>query len=155
MHLEHSSRRKALALETVSKYSPDLLLISLQPLIKSIPSSAFGFCWTSWNKKHACRWALINCKTGYRVANTMPAAVSVYERICARYPAHKSKDFIFLPAYENRTTASKIIQRQFNELLQRESLEIDTQTGKKHMLYSLRHTAICMRIINSEGVLAP
>jgi hypothetical protein len=77
--------------------------------------------------------------------------VSVYERICARYPAHKSEDFIFLPTYENRTTASKIIQRQFNELLQRESLEIDPQTGKKHMLYSLRHTAICMRIINSEG----
>jgi len=92
-----------------------------------------------------------NGKTGYRTANTMPAAVSVYERICERYPAHKSEDFIFLPTYENRTTASKIIQRQFNELLQRESLEIDPQTGKKHMLYSLRHTAICMRIINSEG----
>lgn len=92
-----------------------------------------------------------NGKTGYRTANTMPAAVSVYERICARYPAHKSEDFIFLPTYENRTTASKIIQRQFNELLQRERLEIDPQTGKKHMLYSLRHTAICMRIINSEG----
>jgi len=92
-----------------------------------------------------------NGKTGYRTANTMPAAVSVYERICARYPAHKSEDFIFLPIYENRTTASKIIQRQFNELLQRERLEIDPQTGKKHMLYSLRHTAICMRIINSEG----
>jgi len=92
-----------------------------------------------------------NGKTGYRTANTMPAAVSVYERICARYPAHKSEDFIFLPTYENRTTASKIVQRQFNELLQRESLEVDPQTGKKHMLYSLRHTAICMRIINSEG----
>jgi hypothetical protein len=92
-----------------------------------------------------------NGKTGYRTANTMPAAVSVYERICARYPSHKSEDFIFLPTYENRTTASKIIQRQFNELLQREHLEIDPQTGKKHMLYSLRHTAICMRIINSEG----
>ena len=92
-----------------------------------------------------------NGKTGYRTANTMPAAVSVYERICARYPVHKSEDFIFLPTYKNRTTASKIVQRQFNELLQRESLEIDPQTGKKHMLYSLRHTAICMRIINSEG----
>jgi len=30
-------------------------------------------------------------------------------------------------------------------------LQIDTPTGKTHTLYSLRHTAICMRIINSEG----
>lgn len=90
-------------------------------------------------------------KTGYRTSNTMPAAVSVYERICERYSAYEGEDYIFLPKYQNRTTASKIIQRQFNELLAREGLEVDPQTGKKHMLYSLRHTAICMRIINSEG----
>ena len=30
-------------------------------------------------------------------------------------------------------------------------LQTDTPTGKTHTLYSLRHTAICMRIINSEG----
>jgi hypothetical protein len=81
----------------------------------------------------------------------MPAAVSVYERICERYSDSQAEDYIFLPNYLNRITASKIIQRQFNELLDRESLELDPQTGKKHMLYSLRHTAICMRIINSEG----
>jgi hypothetical protein len=90
-------------------------------------------------------------KTGYRTSNTMPAAVSVYERICERYSDFQAEDYIFLPNYQNRTTASKIIQRQFNKLLNRESLELDPQTGKKHMLYSLRHTAICMRIINSEG----
>ncbi len=32
-----------------------------------------------------------------------------------------------------------------------EKLQTDTPTGKTHTLYSLRHTAICMRIINSEG----
>jgi hypothetical protein len=30
-------------------------------------------------------------------------------------------------------------------------LETDPFTGQKHSLYSLRHTAICMRIILSEG----
>ena len=30
-------------------------------------------------------------------------------------------------------------------------LERDVFTEKKHTLYSLRHTAICMRIVNSEG----
>lgn len=90
-------------------------------------------------------------KTGYRAANTLEAAVSVYERIKRRYPNAKAEDFIFLPDYANRTTASKIIQRQFHALLEYAGLQADRATGNAHTLYSLRHTAICMRIINSEG----
>lgn len=92
-----------------------------------------------------------NGKTGYRAANTMEAAVSVYKRICERYPNALGEDFLFLPDYENRTTASKIIQRQFHALLKRAEIETDIFTGKNHTLYSLRHTAICMRIILSGG----
>jgi hypothetical protein len=55
-----------------------------------------------------------NGKTGYRTANTMPAAVSVYQRIRGRYPNAKGEDYLFLPAYPNRATVSRIIQRQFN-----------------------------------------
>jgi hypothetical protein len=90
-------------------------------------------------------------KTGYRAANTMEAAVSVYERICSRHPGHSPDDYIFLPQYPNRTTAGKIIQRQFSALLDRANLHTDPFTGKAHTLYSLRHTAICMRIVNSHG----
>ena len=90
-------------------------------------------------------------KTGYRAANTMEAAVSVYERICSRHPDHTPDDYIFLPQYPNRTTAGKIIQRQFSALLDRSDLHIDPFTNKAHTLYSLRHTAICMRIVNSHG----
>lgn len=90
-------------------------------------------------------------KTGYRAANTMEAAVSVYQRICSRHPDHTPDDYIFLPQYPNRTTAGKIIQRQFSALLDRSDLHIDPFTGKAHTLYSLRHTAICMRIVNSHG----
>ena len=90
-------------------------------------------------------------KTGYRAANTMPAAVSVYERIKQRNPNADGEDYIFLPEYLNRTTAAKIIQRQFGELMDRSGLKVDKSTGKSHTLYSLCHTAICMRIINSEG----
>ncbi|MDM7930890.1 hypothetical protein [Tabrizicola sp.] len=90
-------------------------------------------------------------KTGFRAANTMEAAVSVYERINKRYPNAKSEDYIFLPQYENRTTASTMMQRLFGEVLKYGGLEVDVPTGKKHTLYSLRHTAICMRIINSGG----
>ena len=90
-------------------------------------------------------------KTGYRAANTMPGAVSAYERIKQRYPNATAEDFIFLPQYPNRVTASKIIQRQFKELMKLAKVEDDPYTGQKHTIYSLRHTAICMRIILSHG----
>ena len=91
-------------------------------------------------------------KTGYRVSNSMGAAVAVYKRIKERYPQQsKPTDFLFLPDYPNRSTASRIIQRQFKRLLELAKLETDPFTGQKHSLYSLRHTAICMRIILSKG----
>ena len=90
-------------------------------------------------------------KTGYRSSNTMPGAVSVYDRIRQRHPDHGKDTPLFLPDYTNRTTAAKVVQRQFNALLDQTDLEIDPYTKKKHTLYSLRHTAICMRIINSHG----
>jgi hypothetical protein len=90
-------------------------------------------------------------KTGFRAANTMPGAVAVYERIRKRYPEAHNEDYIFLPQYKNRVTASKIFQRQFKELMMRAAIERDAVTGKKHTIYSIRHTAICMRIILSGG----
>jgi hypothetical protein len=90
-------------------------------------------------------------KTGFRSANTMSPAVSVYERIRKRYPDCKGEEYIFLPQYSNRQTASKIIQRQFKELMRRAGVEDDPITGMKHTIYSLRHTAICMRIVLSDG----
>jgi len=90
-------------------------------------------------------------KTGYRSANTMEAAVSVYQRIKNRYPASKPDDYLFFPDYKNRITVSNIVQRQFRQVLKEGSIQIDEATGKAHTLYSLRHTAICMGIINSEG----
>ena len=90
-------------------------------------------------------------KTGFRTANTMPGAVAVYERARKRNPNDRDEDYVFLPRYQNRITASKIIQRQFKELLTRAKVEDDPISGMKHTIYSLRHTAICMRIILSEG----
>jgi hypothetical protein len=36
-------------------------------------------------------------------------------------------------------------------LLARTGIENDLTTGMKHTIYSLRHTAICMRLILSQG----
>jgi hypothetical protein len=90
-------------------------------------------------------------KTDYRTANTMPGAVSVYQRIKKRYPDAAGEDYLFLPSYLNRGTASRIFQRQFNAALDRAHLKHDPFTNTAHTVYSLRHTAICMRIILSEG----
>jgi len=90
-------------------------------------------------------------KTGHRISNTMPAAVAVYDRIKLRYAAHTKDDYLFLPAYKVRSNAKRIIQRQFNALLQRCDLKHDRYTNMERTVYSLRHTAICMRIILSEG----
>ena len=90
-------------------------------------------------------------KTGFRIANSMEAGVSVYERIKQRYPDASAEDYLFLPAYKNRTTASQIMRRQFNRALKEAGITFDPYTNQNHTVYSLRHTAICMRIILSHG----
>jgi len=90
-------------------------------------------------------------KTGHRVAVTMPEAVETYGRARQRYPWVKGEDFVFLPQYPNRTTAGRVIQRQFQTLLARTGLQRDVHTGKPHTIYSLRHTAICKRLVDSGG----
>jgi hypothetical protein len=90
-------------------------------------------------------------KTGYRIANSMEGAVPVYKRIRERYPQAKDEDYLFLPNYKNRQTAARILQRQFNIALERAGIKHDPFTDTQHSVCSLRHTAICMRIILSHG----
>lgn len=90
-------------------------------------------------------------KTGFRVANSMPAAVAIYERIRARYPEAKPNDYIFYPTHLNRDTAARNIQRQFRVVLDEAGIKDDPKLGIKYTIYSLRHTAICMRLILSHG----
>jgi hypothetical protein len=81
----------------------------------------------------------------------MPECVSIHKRIKARYPDAKPSDYLFYPAYPNRTTAARNVVRQFNEVMKRAGIKDDTQPGLKYSIYSLRHTAICMRLILSHG----
>ena len=60
-------------------------------------------------------------------------------------------DYIFLAHYTNRATAARVFQLQFNLLLERTGLKYDLMTNTDRSVYSLRHTAICMRIILSHG----
>lgn len=90
-------------------------------------------------------------KTGFRTSTTMPAAVSVYNRTLKRYTNSNKDDYLFLPTFSNRTYAKRTIQRQFNVLLERTGLKHDQATDSDHSVYSLRHTAICLRLVKSKG----
>lgn len=90
-------------------------------------------------------------KTGYRLATSMENAVDVYQRICARYPNAKPSDYLFFPSYEKRSTVRDIVNRQFGQVLQKAGVTNDPVAGLKYSVYSLRHTAICMRIILGGG----
>ena len=90
-------------------------------------------------------------KTGNRTSTTMSAAVAIYKRIQKRNPGATGEDYLFLPEYKNRATAARIIQRQFNHLLAVTGLKHDVTTNAERSIYSLRHTAICMRLVLSHG----
>jgi len=94
---------------------------------------------------------IVDGKTGFRYAHTMVACVTVYNRIKKRYPKAGPDDYLFFPDHKNRETASRIVNRQFSHVLELAKLLKDPDTGKNRVLYVLRHTAICMRIVNSEG----
>lgn len=132
----------------------DLLLFLTHSFVRPIMSELYAIKHADITVANDPRRLIVTVrdgKTGFRAANTMEAAVSVYERIRQRYPTAKPEDYIFYPHWANRTTASSMVQRLFNEVLRKSELETDAVTGKTHTLYSLRHTAICMRIINSHG----
>ncbi|MDR6830840.1 hypothetical protein J2X48_004616 [Bosea sp. BE271] len=132
----------------------DLILFVTHTFVRPTTTELYGLRHNDIQVADAPRRLLVtirNGKTGFRIANSLRAAVGVYRRIRERYPHAKGEDYLFLPDYTNRATASRIIQRQFNEVLERANLKLDHFTGAKHSVYSLRHTAICMRLILSEG----
>ena len=132
----------------------DLVLLLTHSFVRPISSELYAIRHSDITVANDPRRLIVTVrdgKTGYRSANTMEAAVSVYQRIKVRYPDAKPDDYLFFPDYKNRITVSNIVQRQFRQVLKDGNIQIDEATGKTHTLYSLRHTAICMRIINSEG----
>lgn len=91
-------------------------------------------------------------KTGFRTIDTMPAAVNIHQRCLQRYPDYADReDYLFLPQYKNRNTALRIIMRQFNHLLEVSGMKTDPYTKQPFSMYSLRHTALCMRLVLSGG----
>lgn len=140
---------------TITDELYDLILFLTHSFIRPIETELYSLKHKHINiasEPRSLTLTIADGKTGYRVSSTMPAAVSVYKRIAERYPDLSGpEDYLFFPQYKNRSSAKRIIQRQFNELLKFCELKNNPLFEYTHSLYSLRHTAICMRLTLSKG----
>jgi site-specific recombinase XerD len=102
--------------------------------------------------KNKQSWLELNheaTKTNSHPVQAMPASVHIYRRLLQ----YKSKaaqpitpdDYVFFPDYKNRNTAMEIIGRLFKEVVTES--ELNRSSRKTITLYSLRHTAIMLRLI--------
>lgn len=97
-------------------------------------------------------WLVLNhpaTKTTATEVQAMPVSVHIYDRLVKFKKSKKLRigldEYVFFAEYENRNTAMEVIARLFRRIL-KESL-IEQKTGKNITLYSLRHTAIMLRLI--------
>jgi hypothetical protein len=80
----------------------------------------------------------------------MPVSVHIYDRLLQFKKQNKTKctmnDFVFFPEYNerNRTKMMGVVAKLFKRIVS--ETEIENVTDKSLTLYSLRHTAIMMRL---------
>jgi integrase len=110
------------------------------------------------DKKTDQHWLVLNhpaTKTTADPVHTMPNCVHYYDELiafrkqqCKRGKASSEyldpNDYLFMPAFENRTTAMGTLGKVFALIVKQSKLE--ETTGKNLTLYSLRHTAIMYRL---------
>ncbi len=85
---------------------------------------------------------------------TLRPAVRLYEHLLVmqrREGFGRSDDFLFLPAEQNRNYALAVLGWMFRNLLERLDLR-DGPHGHPRTLYSLRHTAITLRLLYGTGI---
>ena len=85
---------------------------------------------------------------------SMEAAVGVYEDLMKLHKADnlaEPDDYVFFPRFKNRAYALQNMRRQFDHVLEKANLK-KSPSGTPRTLYSLRHTAIMMRLINGSDV---
>ena len=94
-------------------------------------------------------------KTSNTPIISMAVGVEVYKRLCdfqVDKGFGKEEDFIFLPQYsEDRGFALEMLRRQFNVVMKFAGMK-STVSGQNRTIYSLRHTAIMLRLIKGDNV---
>jgi len=96
------------------------------------------------------RITVVRGKTRQRIAVTMPGAVRAYARILKRWGVDPDRH-VFMSHYPNRATAKERMADWFAGLLEQAGMTYDT-FGRKRTLYSLRHTALMLRVLHGDGL---
>ena len=95
----------------------------------------------------------VDGKTGKRLSASTEYGVELYQKLKACNPDYNSpEDYIFLPKIKNRETATRIGQRFFNHVVEKENLKFD-KDGNPRSFYSLRHYALQTRLRKSGGAI--
>ena len=95
----------------------------------------------------------VDGKTGKRLSASTEYGVEFYQKLKACNPDYNSpEDYIFLPKMKNRETATRIGQRFFNHVVEKENLKFD-KDGNPRSFYSLRHYALQTRLRKSGGAI--
>lgn len=85
---------------------------------------------------------------------TLEKAVDVYEKLKAAHAKDELAEadhYVFMPEFENRNTALRRLQQQFNYLL--DDLRFKTgPRGEERTIYSLRHTCIMHRLLEGDNI---
>ena len=89
-------------------------------------------------------------KNQMMAVQTLPTSYYAYRDICNRRPNHSPEDYLFMPEYENRRTATGHMSKLFGLFLKEIGLQHD-EDGNKLSTYSLRHTAITFNL-SQKGV---
>ena len=131
----------------------DLLIMLMHSFVRATAGEIFGIRHSDvevMTDPKRLRIRVDGGKTGLRYVDTLEASVSAYERIIERRGKFKPRDFILYPEVKNRAGLQRKAQRTFRALLIDANLLLD-RNGIERSLYSLRHTSIQMRLVNSEG----
>ncbi len=82
---------------------------------------------------------------------SMEFAINIYKDILNLRIESKKDDYVFFPNISNRDRAMKIMSSQFNEVLKYADLK-NSSSGEPRTLYSLRHTAIMLRLTKGDHI---
>ena len=77
--------------------------------------------------------------------DTLETSYFAFRDICNRRKDYQPDDYLFLPQYQNRRTATEMMTKQFGLFLKDIKLTHD-KNGDKLSTYSLRHTAITFNL---------
>ena len=133
----------------------DLILFCVHSFVRPTTTELYALKHNDMHFRKILSGCWSRCATarpGYASLTPCRVPSSAYERITqARYPDAGGEDYLFLPDYPNRATASRIFPASSMFCWTRRVSSTIPVTETERSVYCLRHTAICMRIILSHG----